>query len=245
MPPDHSSLERIVPSELRAGEVSGSETLALHLGRYQFAARHVQPGRLLDIACGSGYGTALLADANPHVECVGVDLSFEAIQHARQHYARSNVDFVVMDAMRFGDQPNETGRFDTIVTLETIEHLPQPGEFVARLTSLARPGGRIVASVPVTPSVDANPHHVTDFTASSIRKLFQAHGMIELDSFRQVQPFVPLAVLSRRELRAKDIRPNLVRYYLTNPLAVLKRAAATLRYGFANHYLTIAWERKG
>jgi SAM-dependent methyltransferase len=241
----NGSLERIVPSELRPGEVSGVETLALHVARYDFAARFVQPGRLLDIACGSGYGTALLADAHPAVHCIGVDINEPAIEHATQAYARPNVRYVVMDAMHFGNEQDVGDRFDTIVSLETIEHLPNPVEFVARLATLLRPGGRIIASVPVTPSVDANPHHLTDFTESSIRKLFRAHLLVEIAHFRQVQPYDPLAILMRRELRSEDIRRCLIGYYLTHPTAILKRAVSTVRHGFANHYLTVAWERRG
>ena len=54
---DAESLERIVPDELRAGERTGEETLRLSLERYEFAARVLRPGRVLDLACGVGYGT--------------------------------------------------------------------------------------------------------------------------------------------------------------------------------------------
>ena len=243
MIPANSSLERIVPSELRPGEVSGADTLVLHVARYEFAARFVQPGLLLDIACGSGYGTALLADAHPAVTCIGVDISDAAIQHATKAYARPNVRYVVSDAIRFGNEQDHAGRFDTIVSLETIEHLPNPARFVALLARLLTPGGRIVASAPVTPSVDANPHHVTDFTDSSLRNLFRAQGLKEVGHFRQVQRYDPLAILMRRELRSADIRPNLIGYYLRHPRAILKRAVSTVRHGFANHYLTVAWAR--
>ena len=60
MNPNASGLERLVPEYVQTGEVTGSETLKLHLARYKFAASYVRPGRLLDIACGSGYGTKML-----------------------------------------------------------------------------------------------------------------------------------------------------------------------------------------
>ena len=41
-----------------------------------------------------------------------------------------------------------------------------------------------------------------------------------------------------------DLRPNLLGYYLTHPGAALRRAAATLRYGFSNRYLTVAWRSR-
>ena len=60
---DGDTLERLVPDHIEAGE--GEETLQLHLARYEFAAAHLRPGRVLDIACGVGYVTRLLADRSP------------------------------------------------------------------------------------------------------------------------------------------------------------------------------------
>ena len=51
---DADSLERLVPAELRAGDTTGQETLELHVERYEFAARQLAPGRVLDCACGPG-----------------------------------------------------------------------------------------------------------------------------------------------------------------------------------------------
>ena len=59
---DATSLERLVPDELRSGDVTGEEALRISLERYGFAAQHARPGRLLDLACGVGYGTRFLTD---------------------------------------------------------------------------------------------------------------------------------------------------------------------------------------
>ena len=145
------SIERIIPAELSSGETTGDETLALHLQRYEFAARYGSAGRMLDIACGVGYGTRLLADrCDPVSRVVGVDLSDEAIAYAKQHYQNDRTIFLAGDAMTFEDGQG----FDTIVTLETIEHLPDPTGFVDHLVGLLHPAAILVASVPTTPSVD-------------------------------------------------------------------------------------------
>jgi cyclopropane fatty-acyl-phospholipid synthase-like methyltransferase len=235
---DPNSLERIVPDQIDPSDTTGRAALELHLERYNFAAQHVRHGRLLDIACGVGYGTRLVADrASARPVALGVDISPQAIAHARAHYARPGVEFQVDNADEFEDRE----RFDTIISLETIEHLSAVPSFIDRLARLLRPGGIVVASVPVTPSVDLNPHHLHDFTERSFRKLFINRGFQEVASLRQVQGVSLFAILSRRERRMKDMRPNLPGYYFKNPRALLRRVWTSLRYGFSNAYITIAW----
>lgn len=236
------SLERLVPDEIGHGS-TGRETLDMHLERYAFAAEHARPGRLLDMACGVGYGTRLVTDRVPAIELgLGVDRSEDAIGYARERYANDRTRYVQGDAMAF--RPDDGVPFDTIVSLETIEHLPDPQRFVAHVVTLLAPDGVLVASVPTTPSVDVNPHHLHDFTERSFVKMMRSHGLAELARFQQVQSVNPITVLNREEERMAEMRPNLVRYWLTHPGAVCKRAWATVRHGFTNKYLTVAWRRE-
>ena len=237
MPLDAASLERLVPDLLDPSDATGQETAKLHLARYEFAVGHARPGRLLDIACGAGYGTRYVADRREDLAAVGVDISDDAISYARDRYGNARVRFVAADAFQFSDPEG----FDTIVSLETIEHLPDAERFVSHLASLLRPGGVIVGSVPTTPSVDANPHHLQDFTERSFRRIFRRLDLVEIACFRQIQPFKLAPLLARHEIRAKDIRRNLGAYYLAHPRSLALRIWATVRYGFANRYITIAW----
>jgi SAM-dependent methyltransferase len=237
-----ASLERLVPDNVRTDEVIGRETLLLHLARYEFAARHVRPGRLLDIACGVGYGTRLLADQSNAIPlAVGVDISSSAIEYARSRYGSGRVHFRQEDAMKFHDADG----FDTIVSLETIEHLPDPGMFLTHLVRQMRPGAILIGSVPVTPAMDANPYHLHDFTERSFRGLFRDRGLVELACFRQVQPFHLTALFGRKESRLKELRRNLLLYYLAHPVGFAKRVWSTLRHGLRNHYITVAWQDRG
>lgn len=235
---DAGSLERLVPDELQPGDVTGEEALRISLERYGFAARYARSGRLLDLACGVGYGTRFLTDCAEQVTtALGVDLSEAAVAYANDRYANDRTGFLACDAMRFEDAEG----FETIVSIETIEHLPDPEGFVELLVSLLRPGGHLVGSVPITPSVDANPHHLHDFSDRSFRRLIGRHGLEVLDELVQEQPFGLRAVLSRSEVRLENRRRNLPAWYLRHPGALLRRAASTLRHGFVNRYLTLAW----
>jgi 2-polyprenyl-3-methyl-5-hydroxy-6-metoxy-1,4-benzoquinol methylase len=236
---DARTLERIVPDDVAERDVTGRESLALHVARYRFAARHARPGRLLDLACGVGYGTRLVADEAAGVGlALGVDVSERALAYARERYGRPGVEFRLGDGLRFEDPEG----FDTIVSLETLEHVADPQRLIDRLVSLLRPGGVLVASVPSTPTVDVNPHHLHDFSERSFRRMFARHALCEVACLRQRQP-VPLRVaLARREERLGDLRPDLLRWYATHPGAALRRAWSTLRHGLANRYLTVAWK---
>jgi SAM-dependent methyltransferase len=237
------TLERLVPEQIHAEDRAGAESLRFHLERYEFAARHARAGRLLDLACGVGYGTRLLADQRVDLASLtGVDLSPKAIGYARDHYSCGRVCFRQADAMSFGSR-DET--YDTIVSLETIEHLPDPQAFFGRLASLLAPGGVLVASVPTTPSVDLNPHHLHDFTPAGFRALGSQHGLAELASHSQVQRVALSELWSRdRRFRRENLRAGLAGYYLSHRGALWKRVVTTLRHGLANHYMTIAWTKE-
>ena len=98
-----------------------------HWHRYVFARQLAKGQRVLDAACGEGYGSALLADVAASV--LGADISEQAIAHARERYGdRPNLRFQRADATQLDASPNS---FDLIVSFETLEHVQAQESLVA------------------------------------------------------------------------------------------------------------------
>lgn len=129
--------ERYVPAE--SGEIRYE-----HLHRYGWATAAIEGLVVLDVACGEGYGSAMLAAKAAHV--VGVDVSQEAVLHAREAYgAVGNLDFLQGSAAAL---PMASGSVDAVVSFETIEHLAEQEEMMAELARVLKPDGFLILSSP-------------------------------------------------------------------------------------------------
>jgi SAM-dependent methyltransferase len=146
-----------------------------HVAAYDYAATLVH-GEVLDAGVGEGYGAAILARAATTV--VGVDLEPEVIEHAAANYP--DVRFERADLMEL---PFAEKSFDAVVSLQVIEHLPRPREFVSEIARVLRPGGRLILSTPnrltFSPDGIRNPFHTVEFAPSELRALLETSLTVE------------------------------------------------------------------
>jgi SAM-dependent methyltransferase len=151
-------------------EVAHEEERLLHLARYEFAQRFVGPGdRVLDCACGVGYGAALLAEAGASV--IGVDLSPTAIRYANWRYGRQGLSFLCGDAARL---PFPDSSFDVAVSFETIEHIHDDEGFLSEMSRVLKPNGALVVSTPWQPWFGPKwPYHVREYTRPQYEALLR------------------------------------------------------------------------
>lgn len=127
--------ERMVP------EKADATNFWEHIYRYRFASNFVRNKRVLDIACGEGYGTAALLEAGAR-SVVGVDICPATCEHAHQKYG---VDARVgsVDQIPLPDRS-----IDVIVSFETIEHVQEPASFLDECVRILAPGGMVIMSTP-------------------------------------------------------------------------------------------------
>ncbi len=237
-----NSLERIYPLDHKDGEIAGYDTVVLHEERYHWAGKHIFPGKIADVACGSGYGSYLLAtkyNCNDG-KVTAIDADMLAIDYAKKKYQHKGIDFIQTDIYSY----RPSAMFDTIVSIETIEHLNDPAKFVNQFSAYLKKGGKFIASAPITPSMDANPYHLHDFTTTSFKKLFVETGLKEIESFVQIQKFSPFRLFFKKEGRTTSIRKNLFKFYFRNPGKFLLRTKSLFVDGFKNKYLLVIFEKE-
>jgi 2-polyprenyl-3-methyl-5-hydroxy-6-metoxy-1,4-benzoquinol methylase len=164
-----------------------------HLAVYEWIGARVLGARVLDMACGEGYGSEVLSRSAATV--VGVDANPEAHDHARARYVRENLRFDRGLVETYGDQSS----YDVVVFLQTIEHVLDPPLVLEHFRSLLAPGGTACVSTPnvltLAPpgaSRSDNPWHLREYRHEEFRSLCEG-------AFDSVQL---LGLFHTRKLRA-------------------------------------------
>jgi SAM-dependent methyltransferase len=151
-----------------------------HLVVYEWIAAQLGGDRAIDMACGEGYGSDVLARSAASV--VGVDANPEAHEHARLRYTRANLRFA-RELVNTFSEPT-----DAVVFLQTIEHLEDPGAVLDHFRSLVGESGRVFVSTPNVltlapkgaPRSD-NPWHVHEYRREEFERLCGEHfGSVEM-----------------------------------------------------------------
>ncbi len=165
----HESLdftgERMVP------EKADADVFWEHVYRYRFACPHVRNKRVLDIACGEGYGSAALLNSGAR-SIIGVDISQEACDHARKKYG---IDARVGSAEEI---PLPDQSVDVIVSFETIEHVPNPKKFLDECLRVLVTDGKLIISTPdkniyKIVGEQNNPFHCSELTEAEFTAILR------------------------------------------------------------------------
>jgi len=147
------------------------------LRHYEVALEYVDADTdVLDIACGDGYGSKLLASKAGRV--VGVDISEEQVKSASEAYKGDGLEFAVGDATDtgYGD-----ASFDLITSMETIEHVDDVDGYLNEMYRLLRPGGRFVISTPQNSSgeIPLIPSHLREYSLEAFKSLLSKDFEVE------------------------------------------------------------------
>lgn len=156
----------------------GEATEYAHLDRYKFVSNFVKDKSILDIACGSGYGTFLIREIGKAKKVMGVDLDEDAVKYGNIKYPKNNVERVVADATTF----KGTEKFDCIVSFETIEHIPDYMKLIENLHDNLKEDGELYISTPITSVTNKtpeNPYHVIEWNFFDFHKIFASKFKIE------------------------------------------------------------------
>jgi GT2 family glycosyltransferase/SAM-dependent methyltransferase len=147
-----------------------------HLHRYAYAFEFVQGKRVLDLACGEGYGSYLLARSAKSV--LGVDIDENTIKHARNKYIKQNLEFKVGSITEV-PIPG-THRFDVTVCFEALEHVEDHQKLLSEVKRLLTADGVFIVSTPnkkvyTDEPQFSNPFHVHELYFDEFKELLATH----------------------------------------------------------------------
>jgi SAM-dependent methyltransferase len=177
----HVHTQRDQPPGVPPLELTGERTLPdvpdenywyrRHLAVYEWIANRVEGLRVVDLACGEGYGSNVLAGMA--AEVVGIDANPEAHEHAVRRYVRPNLAFDRSLVEEF------RGPCDAVVFLQTIEHVHDPGALCAQLAAAAPTAfistpNRLTLAPPGAEKSD-NPWHLREYTLAEYQELLKPH----------------------------------------------------------------------
>ena len=192
--------------------IAGAEIHYEHLHRYAFATQFVKGKRVLDLACGEGYGSFLCAK---HAECVvGIDIDPVAVHHASNTYTLENLKFIQGSIL---DIPiKEENTFDVIICFEAIEHVTDHETLLSEIKRLLKKEGILIISSPnkslYTDVLDnKNPFHKKELYYPEFRNLLKNN-------------FSSVALFGQRILNGSSIYPLIAKkpsssseFFVDNP----------------------------
>ncbi len=147
---------------------------AIHFARYAICKKLAKGKRVLDVACGEGYGSYILKEAGAEY-VVGVDVSKESVAKAQSLFAKEGLKYQAADVADL-DTLFAEGEFDIVISVETIEHLVDPTAFLKSIKRIAKPDGIIILSCPndhwYYPQDDqVNPYHLRKYRLTEFQQI--------------------------------------------------------------------------
>lgn len=183
-------LERIIPDKL--GGYS-RRLVQEHIDRYNFAVPYIHNKMVADVACGSGYGTHLLASRKAK-KVIGVDCDRKTIQYAKKRYPRYNITYKVGSA---NSLPFTSISIDVIVSYETIEHIKKPTEFLNEAKRVLNKSGLLIISTPnKINSIGDNPFHFREYDLREFNQMLSRYFR-EITYYGQRPVFKPIMPMYR------------------------------------------------
>lgn len=142
-----------------------------HIKRYQFAEPYIVNKKVLDLGCGTGYGSAeLISMGAKSVDAV--DLSRSAIDFARAKYSRNSLSFKVADALNL---PFKNNTFDCVVSFEVIKHVKDYKKYLTEALRVLKNGGFFIFSTPNIKQYrqGTSHYHVKEFSSQELAQIFK------------------------------------------------------------------------
>jgi len=164
--PTNTTAERVIPG------FRDYTTVVNHIKRYTFLLDLIRPGSVLECACGAGYGAAILSRLSQITEYHGVDLSSEAVFVSLGYNQDARFSFHDRNLAEF-----TSNFYQNVISIETIEHAPNPYNFIELLIDKMAPDGQLLLSLPAETwgGSHLNPYHLSNWNRKRLMTFLEQY----------------------------------------------------------------------
>lgn len=165
--------ERVIVSDYESSKEDYIIYL-IHKITYDYALQFVKDKIVLDFGCGSGYGSALIADSCKKI--VGIDISKDAISYAESNYKNQRLSFQHVEDVSEEKIPFPDNSFDTVLSFQVIEHVKNTDAYLSEIHRVLCPDGYFMAATPNRETrlfkfqKPWNQWHLTEYSSSDLFK---------------------------------------------------------------------------
>ena len=152
-----------------------------HFERYSYASKNIEGKKVLDIACGVGYGCKMYSDAGAK-EIVGIDILENNITYAKENYQTEKINFIKDSIYDIKYVEN----FDIITCFETIEHIEEDKLALNKLKLALKEDGELIISTPnrniTSPNIKSieekpeNEYHIREYSLEEFKTFVESNG---------------------------------------------------------------------
>lgn len=191
-----------------------------HWERYEFALKYCEGKKVVDVACGPGYGTAYLSKVTRSLP-IGLDIDSETIKVAKLNYGEY-AEFIDIEGYSW---PIPDSSIDTIVSMETFEHLDAPQSFLAECARILKSGGKLVMSTPLNETESRfkpeNEFHIREYTwnelGDEISKTFKINARYsQVSKLSSISSSKSLFITLFKKIFPVKLRKVLVKSFLSS-----------------------------
>jgi 2-polyprenyl-3-methyl-5-hydroxy-6-metoxy-1,4-benzoquinol methylase len=146
-------------------------TFFQHQSVYRYASRFIKDKIVMDMGCGSGYGTNYLAHYARQIK--GLDIDSKAIKQAKENFKRKNLSYEVLNLK----STKIKNKFDVVISFQVIEHITDVDSYLQFITNVLTKGGIAILSTPniLTQGYNENPFHIKEYNYEELKDILEKY----------------------------------------------------------------------
>lgn len=150
-----------------------------HQRCYELILSRVERKNVLDLGCGTGYGSNILKEKARYV--TGVDISEEAIKDAKKNFKKRNLQYKVIDTLETGTLPFLDGTFDVVVSFQVLEHIKNVDNYFYEINRVLKEDGELIIITPnrkfrlFSHQYPWNHHHIKEYNYYDLKEVLKEY----------------------------------------------------------------------